>query len=166
MNVDVMFSNLHIKLKSGLLSNPLISFVSAIFVTIERGTSVQKLLATGLVGVALVLTGGSVPAHHSISMFDYGSPTELEGTVQEFRYTNPHSLLILKVKGTDGRVATWTLEGMSPSRLETDGWTSKSLKPGDQIKLMIYPLRSGGTSGMWNPQSARFRDGKVVATRR
>jgi hypothetical protein len=86
--------------------------------------------------------------------------------VQEFRYTNPHSFIILKVKRADGRVATWTLEGMSPSNLQLDGWTNKSLKAGDQIKLMVYPLKSGGTSGMWNPQSAHFHDGKVVATGR
>jgi Family of unknown function (DUF6152) len=127
---------------------------------------VQKLLAVCLMGGTLVMTGQPARAHHSFSMFDFGSPTDIEGTVQEFRYTNPHCFIILKVKGTDGRLATWMLEGMSPSNLQLDGWTNKSLKPGDQIKLMIYPLRSGGTSGMWNPQSAHFRDGKAVATGR
>jgi Family of unknown function (DUF6152) len=115
---------------------------------------------------ALMMTGRSASAHHSFSMFDFGSPTDIEGTVQEFRYTNPHCFIILKVKGADGHVGTWTLEGMSPSNLQLDGWNAKSLKSGDQIKLTIYPLRSGGTSGMWNPQSARFRDGKAVATGR
>ena len=132
----------------------------------RKGAAVQKLLTVCLMGGALAVTGQSAWAHHSFSMFDFGSPTDIEGTVQEFRYTNPHSVLILKVKGTDGHVATWTLEGMSPANLQLDGWTSKSLKPSDQIKLMIYPLRSGGPSGMWNPQSAHFQDGKTVATGR
>jgi hypothetical protein len=132
----------------------------------HKGVSVEKLLTVCLVGGALVMTGPSARAHHSFSMFDYGSTTEIEGTVQEFRYTNPHTFIILKVHGSDGHVATWTLEGMSASNLQLDGWTNKSLKPGDQIKLMIYPLKSGGTSGMWNPQSAHFRDGKTVATSR
>jgi hypothetical protein len=127
---------------------------------------VQKLLAVCLMGGALLMTGRSALAHHSFSMFDFGSPTDIEGTVQEFRFTNPHCFIILKVRGADGQVATWTLEGMSPSNLQLDGWNAKSLKSGDQIKLTIYPLRSGGTSGMWNPQSARFRDGKTVATSR
>jgi len=36
---------------------------------------------------------------------------------------------MLKVKGADGHVATWTLEGMSPANLQLDGWTNKSLSP-------------------------------------
>jgi hypothetical protein len=107
------------------------------------------------------MAGASALAHHSFSMFDFGSSIELDGTVQEFRYTNPHTFILLKVKGADGHVATWTLEGMSAVNLQHDGWNNKSLKPGDQIKMIIYPLRGGGTSGMW--QSVHFRDGKVVA---
>jgi hypothetical protein len=105
-------------------------------------------------------------AHHSFSMFEFAAPTELDGTVQEFRYTNPHSFIVLKVKGTDGRVATWTLEGMAPASLERDGWNRNTLKPGDQIRLTVSPLRSGGTGGMWNPQALRFRDGRTVAAGR
>ena len=88
------------------------------------GGSVRKLIVSCLLGcVAIVLfaAGGKALAHHSFSMFDYGASTDLEGTVQEFRYTNPHSFIILRVKGTDGHApATWTLEGSSPSTLERD----------------------------------------------
>jgi hypothetical protein len=99
-------------------------------------------------------------------MFEFAAPTELDGTVQEFRYTNPHSFIVLKVKGTDGRVATWTLEGMAPASLERDGWNRNTLKPGDQIRLTVSPRRSGGTGGMWSPQALRFRDGRTVAAGR
>src|SRR5450432_120358 len=55
----------------------------------NKGTSVQKRFfgrrLAGLIG-ALVLTGDGALAHHSFSMFEYGSNTEIEGTVQEFRY--------------------------------------------------------------------------------
>jgi hypothetical protein len=120
------------------------------------------LLAAGLIG-ALVLTRDGALAHHSFSMFEYGSNTEIEGTVQEFRYVNPHSSIILKVKGKDGRVETWTLEGQPTAMLEREGWNSRTLKPGDQIKATIAPLRSGATGGSWTPQELRFRDGKAVA---
>ena len=129
--------------------------------------SVQKLLslcllAAGLTG-ALVVTGDGAMAHHSFSMFEYGSSTELEGTVQEFRYLNPHSFIILKVKGKEGRIETWTLEGQPTVMLEREGWNAKTLKPGDQIKLTIAPLRSGATGGSWTPQELTFRNGKTVA---
>jgi hypothetical protein len=129
----------------------------------NKGTSVQKLFSGCCLISALVLTGDGARAHHSFSMFEYGSSTEIEGTVQEFRYVNPHSSIILKVKGKDGRVETWTLEGQPTAALEREGWNKQTLKPGDQIKATIAPLRSGATGGMWTPQELRFRDGKAIA---
>jgi hypothetical protein len=125
--------------------------------------SVRRISGAWLAGIALVLAASSAPAHHSFSMFDFSLSTELEGTVQEFRYTNPHTMLLLKVKGQDGKIATWNLEGMGPTALEGRGWTSHTLKPGDQIKLTIWPLIGGGTGGVWYPQWVRFRDGRAVA---
>jgi hypothetical protein len=124
------------------------------------------LLVAGLTGGALLMAGDAALAHHSFSMFEYDASTELEGTVQEFRYVNPHTFIILKVNGKDGRGETWTLEGMAPSSLEREGWTRATLKPGDQIRLTISPLRSGAAGGMWSPEGIRFRDGKTVAAGR
>ena len=126
----------------------------------------QKFLSLCLISSALVTAGGSALAHHAFSMFEYGSSTELEGTVQAFRYTNPHTFIVLRAKGTDGRVATWTLEGPPPTFLDRDGWTRATLKPGDQIKVTVSLLRSGGAGGMWNQNGVHFRDGKTVSAGR
>jgi hypothetical protein len=115
---------------------------------------------------ASAMTGDSALAHHSFSMFEYGSSTEIEGTVQEFKFINPHAYIIMKVKGKDGRLETWTLEGQPTAMLEREGWNSKTLKPGDQIKATIAPLRSGATGGSWTPQELHFRNGKAVAVGR
>ena len=96
-------------------------------------------------------------------MFEFGSLIELEGTVQEFQYVNPHVILLLKVKGKDGRVETWTLQGQPTAMMERQGWTRATLKPGDQVKVQIAPLRSGAAGGDWNPQQLHYRDGKPVA---
>jgi hypothetical protein len=131
---------------------------------------VQKLLFRGLLSagllVASAMTGGSARAHHSFSVFEYGSSMELEGTVQEFKYVNPHAYIILKVKGKDGRLETWTLEGEPTATLAREGWNSRTLKPGDQIKVTIAPLRSGATGGSWTPQQLHIRNGKTVAVAR
>jgi hypothetical protein len=112
------------------------------------------------------MTGGQALAHHSFSMFDFGMPTELEGTVLEFKFINPHSYIVLKAKGQDGKATTWTLEGMPPSFLERDGWGAKTLRPGDQIRLTVSPLRSGAAGGTWSPEWVHFHDGKTVAAGR
>jgi hypothetical protein len=121
------------------------------------------LLAAGLTGAAMIVASAGARAHHSFAMFEYGSSVELEGTVQEFKYVNPHALITLKVKAKDGRVETWTLEGQPTPMLEREGWTARTLKPGDQIKATIHPLLSGATGGSWTPQDLHFRDGKPAA---
>jgi hypothetical protein len=131
---------------------------------------VQKLLSAGLllaglVG-ALVITSDMARAHHSYSMFEYGSSIEIEGTVQEFRFINPHAFILVKVKGKDGRVETWSLEGQPTAMLEREGWNRLTLKPGDQIRATISPLRSGAAGGSWTPQQLHFHNGKAVAVAR
>jgi hypothetical protein len=117
------------------------------------------LLASG----ALVLTSGAVMAHHSFAMFDQEHPMEVNGVVKDYKYTSPHTFIILDIKDKDGSVESWNLEGGSPSALARDGWTNKSLKPGDELQLTIDPLRSGAPGGSWNVNKIKFKDGSPIA---
>ena len=116
------------------------------------------LLATG----ALALIAGPILAHHSFAMFDRDNQVDLEGVVQEFRFVNPHTFIYLAVKQDDGGTVIWSLEGQSPSTLVRDGWTNKTLKPGDEIKMRIAPLRSGAPGGAFATDQISFRDGRVL----
>ena len=116
------------------------------------------LLTAGL----LALTAGPTLAHHSFAMFDRDHQVDLEGTVQEFRFVNPHTFIYLVVKQDDGSTETWSLEGQSPAALFRSGWTSKTLKVGDELKMRIAPLRSGAPGGAWAPDQIRFRDGREL----
>jgi Family of unknown function (DUF6152) len=115
-----------------------------------------------LVSGTLIAMVGAAMAHHSFAMFDNENQIELEGIVQEFKYTSPHTFIVLQVKGQDDSSTVWNLEGVTPSALAREGWSSKSLKPGDELKMTIAPLRSGAPGGAWTPQTTRFRDGKVI----
>jgi len=119
-------------------------------------------LAAFAVSGALVAGSGTLVAHHSFAMFDQDHPVELVGTVQEFKYTNPHSYLLLEVKGPDGSTTVWNLEGRAPSLMARDGWTSGTLKPGDEIIITIQPLRSGAPGGSWNTSTPKFMDGRPL----
>ena len=114
------------------------------------------------VSAALIAMSGAATAHHSFAMFDNENQIELAGTVQEFKYTSPHTFILLQVKGQDGGTTVWNLEGATPGALARDGWTSKSLKAGDEVIMMIAPLRSGAPGGAWTPQGTKFRDGKAI----
>ena len=60
---------------------------------------------------AFVAASGAALAHHSFAMFDTDHPMELQGTVTEFKFTSPHTFILLEVKGSDGASTTWNLEG-------------------------------------------------------
>ena len=120
------------------------------------------LLTTGLMTGALALMAGPIFAHHSFAMFDRANLVDLEGVVQEFRFVNPHTFIYLAVKQDDGSTVVWSLEGQSPSFLVRDGWSSKTLKVGDELKMRIAPLRSGAPGGAWAADQINFIDGRVL----
>jgi len=120
----------------------------------------RQIAAVLFAGAFVAATGAAVP-HHSFAMFDSEHPMDMDGIVQEFKFTSPHTFILLKVKDKEGDV-TWSLEGASPSALVRDGWSSKSLKSGDELTMKIDPLRSGAPGGAWAVKNIKFKDGKPV----
>jgi hypothetical protein len=100
---------------------------------------------------------GSAAAHHSFSQFDMATQKTLEGDVVEFQWTNPHTWTWIDVKNADGTVTKWGLEGMSPNFLGRRGWSKNTLKPGDHVKLVVAPLKSGEHGGTF--LRATLKDG-------
>ena len=119
-----------------------------------------------LANLAALAASSAAVAHHSFAMFDNEHPIELSGTVKEFRFVNPHTLLIVQVKGKNGDVVDWELEGGAPGLLIRAGMKKNSLKPGDEIILTINPLRSGANGGSYQPDKVKFKDGTPVAAPR
>jgi hypothetical protein len=124
----------------------------------------KRQLVAFLAGAAFVAASGAAWAHHSFAMFDTDHPMEITGTVTEFKFTSPHTFILLEVKGTDGSSTTWNLEGASPSALVREGWASKTIKPGDQLKMEINPLRSGAPGGAWSEKKTSFSSGQPIVT--
>jgi uncharacterized protein DUF6152 len=119
-------------------------------------------VAALLAASALFATTGAVLGHHSFAMFDQEHPIEVVGTVTEFRYSSPHVYILLDVKGDDGASKVWLLEGGAPSLLVRDGWTGMSIKPGDELRMTIDPLRSGAPGGAWQATRIKFKDGRPI----
>jgi Family of unknown function (DUF6152) len=126
-----------------------------------RSMRVQSVAAVA--ALAWASAPGAASAHHSFAMFDTEHPIEIQGTVKEFRFTSPHTFLIISVAGQDGVTKDWSLEGGAPGMLVRDGMTSKSLKPGDQVKVKIAPLHSGAEGGSYQPFEVKYLDGRPVA---
>jgi len=122
----------------------------------------MRLKVTALLAAAAALgLAGSAFAHHSFAMFDQEHPIELSGTVKEFKFTSPHTFILLEVK-TGNESEVWNLEGAAPGGLSRDGWSAKTLPPGTQLKMTIDPLRSGAPGGAWSVQKTKLMDGSPV----
>jgi len=98
-------------------------------------------------------------AHHSFAAeFDINKPLKLTGTVTSMEWINPHSWIHIDVKGPDGKVTNWMVEGGSPNILLRRGFTKKSLEPGTVVVVDGYQAKSG--EARMNGANITFSDGK------
>ena len=109
---------------------------------------------------AAVSAPAAALAHHSTAMFEWGKETKVSGTVKEFQWTNPHTWIVFVVPNAQGGTDEWGFEGMSPNYLGRNGWSKASLKPGDKIDLIYYPLRDGRKGGF--SVVVTFADGRTI----
>ena len=116
-----------------------------------------------LAGLVLAVATGAASAHHSFAMFDTEHPIEISGTVKEFRFVNPHSVLVVVARGEDGVVKDWILECPAPGIMARQGMTANSLKPGDPFKGTISPLHSGQAGGSYFPPQINLSNTGPVA---
>jgi hypothetical protein len=114
----------------------------------------------GCLGAMILLAAGSASAHHSFAMFDRSKKTTTEATVTQFQWTNPHSWIEIDVQNSSGGMDHWSIECNSPNNLARQGWKSTSLKPGEKITIMYWPLRSGDKGGLFI--SLTLPDGQVL----
>ena len=118
-------------------------------------------LAALIAGVALISSAAPVVAHHAIGgEYDANKPVTLKGTVTKIEWTNPHARIYFDVAGTDGKVVNWNLELAARSALVRQGWTSSSLKVGDEITVDAMQARSG--VNMAHARSVVLPDGRKV----
>jgi len=92
---------------------------------------------------ALLLLAASASAHHGNSAYDEQARVTIKGVVTEFVWTNPHSQIYLDVKDKNGAVVHWGVETNSPAILTRAGWTSRSVKPGDEVTIILCPAKNG-----------------------
>jgi hypothetical protein len=118
-------------------------------------------LAIWIAGVTLFVTTAPVWAHHSFAAeFDANRPVKLRGTVTEMEWINPHSWIHIDVKGPDGKVVSWMVEGGSPNALLRRGFTKSALPPGTEILIEGYQAKDG--SNRANGRDLTFADGRTL----
>ena len=95
-------------------------------------------------------TALAVPAlaHHSFAMFDNSRSITLHGKVSKYQWTNPHAYLEIDADNGRGGTRHYTLEMTSINMMSRGGWTSRTIKSGDELTVIAAPLRDGRPGGL------------------
>ena len=102
----------------------------------------NKVFVSVIFVFAALFTAGSLFAHHAFApMFDVEKVINVKGVVTRFEWVNPHSFIIVDIKGADGKTEQWALEGPAPNQLTRRGYSVTSVKPGETIEACGYALR-------------------------
>ena len=104
----------------------------------RRGISIVRVFPGFLLLLTAILLLSISPANAQLS-----GKGEIKGTVTEFVWTNPHSQIYLDVKDKNGSIVHWGIETNSPGILTRAGWTRRSLKPGDEVTIILCPAKNG-----------------------
>jgi hypothetical protein len=128
---------------------------------ISRSLLVGPLAALAL---ASVLASGAVHAHHSFAVhYDANKTVTKRGLVKEFRFTNPHGILMLDVTNEAGEVEHWTVETTAPVYMRRFGWTRDMIKAGDEVIVEGYAARDG--SHLMRIRAVKRPDGTPIGGR-
>jgi len=124
----------------------------------------MKTTAVSVLVAAMLAAAAPASAHHSFAaQYDADKPITLIGIVTKVEWTNPHARFYINVKDTAGETVSWNLELASPNYLKRAGWSSTSLKEGDQVTVEGSLARSG--ANMANARTVTFADGTRVFAR-
>ena len=97
-----------------------------------------------LVAILALIAAASAHAHHSFpANYLLEELVEVEGTVSQFVWRNPHCFLYVTVDSDAPEPVTWALELPNTIFASQAGWTAETFKPGDEVIVAGNPARTG-----------------------
>jgi hypothetical protein len=98
--------------------------------------------------LAVFVMVAAAGAHHGSAEYDVGREVTVEGTVTQWRWSSPHTWVSLSVSRPDGSTDKWSGEGPPLQWAEARGWSKATLKPGERVRLVMYPSRREAHGGL------------------
>lgn len=80
-------------------------------------------------------------AHHSRAAFSLDTNIEIEGTLVELAWRNPHAYVVVESIDEAGNRVEWTFEGHSIAGLVRNGWSRNSFEIGERVVVDARPNR-------------------------
>jgi hypothetical protein len=109
--------------------------------------------------IALMAGAAPLSAHHSWPV-NMSQLVTVKGTVVDFAWENPHPMITLEVRTDDGKMEKWLVGGPAINRMEANGWTKTSVKPGDVLTGLGYQFTDG--QKILRLERVVFADGKEM----
>jgi DNA/RNA endonuclease YhcR with UshA esterase domain len=120
----------------------------------------KKFSVVLVLAFSLLLFSAPLLAHHGEANYDTDKVVSVKGTVTDFQFINPHTLISLDAKNDKGEIEKWSCEARSPGMLvRVGGWDKNTLKPGDVITVSGYRARNG--SPVMRLQKLTLADGTL-----
>jgi hypothetical protein len=91
----------------------------------------------------LLVASAPVFAHHGPAEYDTTTQTTLKGTITDFQFMNPHSVIFFDVKDAAGNAQKWSAEALSATSMVRQGWSKTMMKPGDQVTIIGNISKNG-----------------------
>ena len=124
--------------------------------TVMRKTKMTAIVTIMTLGIGMTQLSS---AHHSAVAFDKTRTQVITGTVKKFVWRNPHLSVTLDVPTASGGTEEWRVEGGSTREMVANGFDRESLQEGDEITVLVNPLKAGGVGGLM--QGLTLADGKT-----
>ncbi len=87
----------------------------------------------------LVASCDTAFGHHGSAGFGLKTVILKRAVVTQYRWANPHTLVLFDVHDDKAHIVHWAGETGSASSIKLLGWTKETLHPGDVITVYIYP---------------------------
>ena len=120
----------------------------------------RRFISTAALGACLCATAG---AHHSRGNFDLENTVELQGTILEYSWRNPHTFVTLAVQNGNGETEEWLLELNSIAVLTGTGWNRDTLTVGDKVTV-VGNLEKNHTSNFFFSNYFVLPDGSSMVS--
>jgi hypothetical protein len=115
----------------------------------------RRMIGAAVLAAGVLLAGASRPsAHHGSGIsYDLTKPWTTKATITDFKYINPHPLVLFDRTDEKGEVQHWHSEIITnPSRMIRAGWAKskaeEALKPGTMVTLTLATAKAGGFSAV------------------
>ena len=92
----------------------------------------------------LVLSAAGASSHHAFSpVYDEKRLITVAGVVTQFRFVNPHAMMLMDVTDESGKVVKWAVEFAGSLNLSEVGWTAASIKAHERVTATGNPTHTG-----------------------